>query len=156
MLRADHLPEIVCVALSLHHLGRPIDFGGRNVGMDVEQAAHHSHDLLIEIQQKSPPPLEKRSQVVRIELKEGGVAIGTAQGIPMKVPPVAVVADPHVADVGRTIVDDRYGERLHPLRRSDEASVAVGLFHEMVMALQPHLTIPVQFLIPLHRTEIGG
>ena len=134
-----------------------ISVGRGDVGVDVEQLAHQQRNLHVEVVEKLPSPLEKGVQVVGVILKEGRLAVGCLQGIPVQPAPLAVVADAYVARerfVG--VVADGYGERLRPVGCGDDTAVAVGLLHETVHPLDSHVMVSVQLLIPLHRTEIGG
>ena len=125
--------------------------------MNVKQLAHQECDFHIEIVEVLPPALKEGAQVIGIMLEERRLAIGSLQGIPMQSSPVAVVADAYVACKGFvTIVTDGDGERLWAIWCSNDTAVAVGLLHKTVHALNHHMVIPVQFLIPLHRSEIGG
>ena len=47
------------------------------------------------------------------------------------------------------------GECLQSIRRGDDTAVPVGLFLVGVVLLNHTMVIAVQFLIPLHGTEIG-
>ena len=38
----------------------------------------------------------------------------------------------------------------------DDTTVAIGLLDEAVHPFDSHIMKPVQFLIPLHRSKIGG
>ena len=128
-----------------------------DVWMDVEQLAHQRGDVVIEVDEKLPSALEEGCQVVGIELKEGRLAVGTAYGIPVQVPPVAVVADAYVAgEAARVVVCYGNGKCLYAVRGGDAATVAVGLFHETVVLFHPYLLVAIEFLVPLHGSEIGG
>ena len=75
----------------------------------------------------------------------------------MLLSPFAVVADAYVAcEVRAATMCDRDSQGLCALCGGNDTSVAVGLFDEMLVNVYPHLIIPVQFLVPLHRSEIGG
>ena len=150
MLGADGVAEVGDVGLGLV-------FGGvADVRLDVEQFAHRLHDGLVEVHEELPFLLEERRQVVGIELEERRLAVGAAYGVPVEVLPVAVVAHPHVAsERGVSPVLHRHGERQGAVRGGDDTPVAVGLLDEAVVSLHPHQRVPVQFLIPLHRSEIG-
>lgn len=47
-------------------------------------------------------------------------------------------------------------ECLYALSRCNEATVAIGLLGESLMLLYQNGVIAIEFLVPLHWTEIGG
>ena len=129
------------------------------MGMDVEQFAHFLGDSHIEIEEIFPAGFKERADVVFVELKERALAVGTLQRIPMFRAPFAMIADANILDepllgeVGGGLFH-RHRQRLHPLRGSNDATVAESLFQEMLMLFYQHTAETVQFLIPLHRSEI--
>lgn len=156
MLGADGIAEVVD-ALGCTFFRGEVGGGGLYLWLDVEQLAHQCGDVVVEVDEELPPALEEGREVVGIELEEGRLTIGTADSIPVQVSPVAVVADAYVAgEPASGIVRHGYGECLYAVCGGDAASVAVSLFHKTVVLLHPHLSVSVEFLVPLHRSEIGG
>ena len=126
-------------------------------GVNVQPLAHQPCDFHVEIIEEIPPFLKKWIQVVGIIFKERRLAIGRLQRIPVQATPIAVVADAQVAHEDfRLVVYHGHRQCQRTIGRSDDTAVAVGLFLEMVHALYPYMFEPVQFLIPLNRSEIGG
>jgi len=70
--------------------------------------------------------------------------------------PLAVVADADGGDglVGGSMLDGD-GESLRSVGGGDDAAVAIGLFLECLAGFDPDTVGPIQFLIPLYRSEIG-
>ena len=66
--------------------------------MDIQEFAEFVGDGHIEVEQVLPPLLKERTDIIYIIIKERTVAIGTHQGIPVQVAPVAVVADADIRD----------------------------------------------------------
>ena len=155
MLGADDVAEVTDVPTCTLFGGEEC-VGGLHLWMDVEQLAHQHGDVVIEIDKELPFALKERREVVGIEFEERRLAVGTADGIPVQVAPVAMVADTCVAgEAARDIVGHGYGECLYAVRGGDAASVAVGLLHEVVVLLYPYLMVTVEFLVQLHGTEVG-
>jgi hypothetical protein len=115
-------------------------------------------DGKVEVEEKLPLSLEERAQVVGQELEEGALAIGREQGVPVLVPPVAVVAQADVfhGAFQAVVLRDGQRQRLQAVGGGDDTAVAVGLLHEIVMSLDEAAVITVELLVPLHRTEISG
>ena len=66
--------------------------------MDVDQIAHFGPDGLVEIEQIVPALFKERTDIVLIIFKERRFAVSTLQGVPMQMPPVAMVADARILD----------------------------------------------------------
>ncbi len=66
--------------------------------MDIQEFAEFVGDGHVEIKEVLPAILKERLQVVHIVIKEGAVAIGAHQGVPVQVAPVAVVTDADIRD----------------------------------------------------------
>lgn len=64
--------------------------------MDIQQFAHLMGDGHVEIKEVLPAILKEGLQVVHIVIKEGAVAIGAHQGVPMQMPPVTMVTDAYI------------------------------------------------------------
>ena len=110
---------------------------------------------------------KERADIVFLKLEEGTFAVSTQQGVPVLLPPFAVIAD---ADIlygrlaqGKPLpVPPQKGggfhgnsQRLQSLRSCNDAAVAIGLFQEMFMLFHQDTVKAVQFLIPLHGSEIS-
>ena len=66
--------------------------------MDIQKFAEFMGDGHIEVEQVLPMLLKERTDIIYIVIKERTVAIGTHQGIPVQVAPVAVVTDADIRD----------------------------------------------------------
>lgn len=73
--------------------------------MNIQEFAEFVGDGHVEIEQVLPSLLKERADIIYIIVKERTVAIGTHQGIPVQVAPVAVVADADVFEGGWWMVD---------------------------------------------------
>ncbi len=74
----------------------------------------------------------------------------------MDMPPVAVVADAYVPDLLRPGGSFHWhSQRLRTVGGGNHAAVAVGLLAESVAPLDENTVVAVQFLVPLHRPEVG-
>ena len=69
-----------------------------NPRLDIDQIAHFLADGLVEVEEKLPFLFKERTDIILIIIKEGRLSIGTLQGVPMQMPPVAVIADADVLD----------------------------------------------------------
>jgi len=98
VLGADRLAKVDFRGRRKEEGGRSILRGQGDFGLDVDQFAHFSPNGLVEIEQIVPTLFEERTDVVLIIFKEGRLAVGTLQGVPMQMPPVAVVADARILD----------------------------------------------------------
>ena len=69
-----------------------------------------------------------------------------------------MVADADIAHGAflRVVLFDGYAERLHAVCCGNVAAVAIGLFDVVVMVFQIADVEPVELLIPLYGTEVGG
>lgn len=77
--------------------GRYIAGGQADAGLYVKQLAHRLADGLVEVEQTLPAVLgEEGAQIVLVVLEEGRVAVGRLQGLPVQMPPVAVVGEQRV------------------------------------------------------------
>ena len=63
--------------------------------LNIDQFAHFLADLLVEIEQKVPALLEEGTDVVLIVVEKRRLTVGALQGIPVQMPPVAMIADPY-------------------------------------------------------------
>ena len=61
--------------------------------MDIQEFAHFLCDGHVEIKEVFPVVIIERLQVVHVVIKEGAIAIGAHQSIPMQVAPVAMVTN---------------------------------------------------------------
>lgn len=128
--------------------------------MDVEQSAKRARRLEVEVEKPFPATGEKRADVVGIILEKRTFAISRHDGLPMNVPPVAVIADANILHGrvrGRTSSGafHRDAERKRPVGRGDDAAVAVGLLNEMFASVDEAGAVSVELLIPLQRSEVG-
>ena len=78
--------------------GRSILRGQGDFGLYIDQFAHFGPDGLVEIEQIVPALFKERTDIVLIICKERRFAVSTLQGVPMQMPPVAVVADARILD----------------------------------------------------------
>ena len=131
------------------------------VRLYVEQLAHLTGYGKVEIEKKLPFPLKERPQVIGIIFEKRALAIGRLQGLPMEMPPRAMVRHAHVFHL--RLVDAQalralhgHGEGLRPLRGGYDTPVAVSLLDEMVVTLNEAHAAMGELLIPLHWTEISG
>ena len=131
--------------------------GQFNAGLDVQQVADATGDFKIEVEEVGPPLLEERTNIIGQELEERAFTVGRQQGIPMQMPPVAMVADANIFHLalGTLIALYGHGEGLQSVCRGNDTAVAVGLLDKMVVLLQQTAPRAVQFLVPLHGTEVG-
>ena len=76
----------------------------------------------------------------------------------MEFAPVPVVGDTDVFCQALDIVrfDDRNGERERTVRRSDDATVAVGLLQVVLLCFEINITILQHFAILLNRSKVGS
>ena len=123
----------------------------------VEQLAHGVHDVEVEVEEEGVSFLEERSQVVGIKLEEGCLAVCRHQRVPVQMSPVAMVRDTNIAHGAFRAVVSFYGhgERLRTVGRCNDAAVAVGLLHKMVVLLND-ARHAMQFLVPLNGAKVGG
>ena len=69
-----------------------------NPRLYIDQFAHFLADGLVEVEEKLPFLLKERTDVILIIVEERRLPLGTLQGVPMQMPPVAVIADADVLD----------------------------------------------------------
>ena len=119
--------------------------------MDVDETAHQLEELKVEVEEELEPALIERTEVIGIVEEEGGAGVGRHEGVPMKMTPVAVFADAHVAHEGFLLCAflGRDGERLDARGAHDAAAVAVGLLQVMVVLLNAHF-------LPLACCQLGN
>ena len=97
-------------------------------------------ELQVEVEKKAETAFEERSKVVGIIFEKRALVVGRHDGLPMNMPPIAVVADAYVFHLhARSLLSrgafDGDGEGLWPIGSGDDAAVAVGLLYEMVVLL---------------------
>ena len=66
--------------------------------MDIQEFAEfvgHGH---VEVEQEFPLLLKERADIIYVVVKERAIPIGTHQGIPVQVAPVAVVTDADICN----------------------------------------------------------
>ena len=126
------------------------------MGMDVKEFTHLLHDFEVEIVEELIVLLEERTEVVRVKLKEGALAVGRLQCVPMDAAPGAVVADADIADQSATPMLNGNGEGLLTIGSGDDTTVTVGLLDKRLAGLQIDNICAVQLLIPLNRAEVGS
>jgi hypothetical protein len=66
-----------------------------------------------------------------------------------------MVADTDITDALRVAALDGNGQGLDALGGGYQAAVAIGLLLKVLPLLYDNRSGPIQFLIPLYRTEIG-
>lgn len=131
-----------------------ISVGQTRWRLDVEQFAHLKRYLHVEIIEICGAALKERAYVVGVVFEERRLTVGRHEGVPVQVPPIAVVADACVATLGRGVVLGGDGQCLRSVGCCYDATVAVSLFDEAVVMLYEYTFVAVQLLIPLHRTEV--
>ena len=151
MFGTDRLPEI------MGHL-RLIMIGQDHPGFNVEQLADQLLERLVEINEEIVFPLEEGGEIVGIILEEGAHVVGRDQGVPMEMPPIAVIGDPYVAGeaLQRLAFLDRDGERQGAVGGGDDAAVAISLLREILAGLQADRVVAQEFGVILYRSEISG
>ena len=73
----------------------------------------------------------------------------------MEMAPVPMVADTQILDQRCLTPDNRDCQCLNTLCCRYKTAVAIGLFLETLPSFYLYIFSPMQFLIPLHRAEIG-
>lgn len=155
MLRANSLAEVDnFILLRWQH---NILFRELHLRPHVEQLAHGVHDVEVEVEEEGVPFLKKGSQIVGIKLEEGCLAVCRHQRVPVQMSPVAMVRDTNIAHGAFRAVVSFYGhgERLRSIGRGNDAAVAVGLLHKVVVLLND-ARHAMQLLVPLNGAEVGG
>ena len=122
VLGADGFAEIV---LGGWRIFRSAD----DMRIEIDKAADGLAQGFVIVQQELELLLVERSKVFLVVFKERAHVVGRDQSIPVELAPVPVVGDTDVFCQALDIVwfDDRNGERERTVRRSDDATVAVGL-----------------------------
>ena len=122
----------------------------------VEQFTHLLANLHVVVVEELPLALEKRADVVGVVVEKRRLTVCTEQRMPMDMPPVTVVADAYVPDLLRPGGSfHRHSQRLRTVGSGNHTAVAVGLLAKSVASLDENTVVAVQFLIPLHRPEVG-
>lgn len=83
---------------------RQILLGECHLGTDVQQLADFLTDRFVIVYQVLPSLFEERTDIVLVILKEGRLAIGCCQGVPVQMSPVAVVTDADILNQVRSPV----------------------------------------------------
>ena len=78
--------------------GGSVGLGEGDAWLDVEKFAHLLADLLVEIKQERIAFIKEGADVILVVFKEGRLAIGRLQGIPMQTAPMAMIAQTDVLD----------------------------------------------------------
>lgn len=114
--------------------------------------------LKVEIEEVIPSLFEKRTYVIGKKLEKWTFAIGRHQSVPMYMPPTSMIAHTDVfhAAFWPIISLDGHGERLRPVGRGNDTTVAKGLLKEIIMAFQQRLAVAIELLVPLDGSKIGG
>ena len=126
------------------------------VRSDVEKLYHLLHDLHVEVEEELVLLLIERADVVLVILEEGALAVCREERIPMHVAPIGMIRDTDILHRHRRIVIRRDGESQRTIGGGYDHAIAISLLDETLMALYQALIVAMEFLIPLHRTEIGG
>lgn len=124
--------------------------------LNIRQFANLLAYFLVEIDQKRIFPFKERADVVCVILKKGTLAIGTLQSVPMHPSPLVVVADAQVFHELCIVVLHRDGKGLRTIGSGNHAAVAKGLLLVRVALLYQATVEAIEFLIPLHWSEIGS
>ncbi len=97
VFRTDDLTEIIWSSVTPQGFTAVFACEERRCRMDgrgdVEQPAHHLCDGIVEINKKRPPLFEKHRKIISIKLKKRRIAVSASDGIPVEMPPVAMVTD---------------------------------------------------------------
>ena len=72
--------------------------------MDIQEFAEFVGNGHVEVEQEFPLLLKERADIIYVVVKERAIPIGTHQGIPVQVAPVAVVTD---ADIRNGVRGER-------------------------------------------------
>lgn len=143
--------------------GLVVVFRENDFGAQIQQFAHLRHDSAVEFHEAIEALLIKRAKLIGVIEKIRTLLIGTDQGIPMQMPPIAVLTDAHLARCGlyHAAVLHRHGERQRPIRPFNDAAVAIGLLHVMVVVFHHHIGRGIEFgeilnIWPVGRSEDNG
>jgi len=116
----------------------------------VYELAAQSCQLEVEVKEEFKTLFVKGPEVILVVEEERCLAIGCLEGIPMLMTPVAMIRYAHVAHIALGCLSflRRYREREHTVGITDDATVAIGLFHVMVPLLNLHL-------MPIAKQQLG-
>ena len=134
VMRTGHhrLAEVGCARPGYSLIGQLavgyIDRRGTEVWTEVKKGTHRAAYLQIEVIEIVPLALKEGAQVVSIILEERRLTVGTQQGVPMEMAPIAVIADADIAHQSRLAPRHRHRERLEPIGGGDDTTVTVSLF----------------------------
>lgn len=151
-------PQVLFAVGDLVIVFREHDFGAQ-----IQQFAHLRHDGTIEFHEAIEALLIERAKLIGVIEEIRTLLIGTDQGIPMQMPPIAVLTDAHLARCGlcHASVLHRHGERQRPIWPFNDAAVAIGLLHVMVVVLHHHVGRGIELceilnIWPVGRSEDDG
>ena len=104
---------------------------------------------------------KKGADIVLIILKERRFPISGLQCVPMQMTPIAMIADSDVLNKWRVeggewrVTFHWHRQSLDAVSGGNETTVTICLLLEALPLFNHHMFSPMQFLIPLHRAEIG-
>jgi hypothetical protein len=152
--RVDDVAEVVfvgCERLSVF-------VGATDDGLHIYQSADEAGERFVEVDEVGEVLFVERSEVVLVELVIRRGVVSRLDGVPMQVAPLAMVGDTYVTHLTFYGIglDDGDGETDDAIGTADAATVAIGLFHIMVVLLQIYLIILEEFGEILYGREIGG
>ena len=125
---------------------------------EFKQIAHGMFESLVEINEKARCRLfVERPEVVGIVVEKGAVFVGAHNGVPVEAAPSAVVADSNIAGAWFQAVamHNGYAQSQRPALGSNQAAVAIGLFHKVVAPFLHYVVAAKEFGVALHRSQIG-
>ena len=136
----------------------PVFRGAFQFGLYVYQRADEAAKFFVEVNQKLIFLLVEGTEVVFVVFKKGCVVVCRLDGVPVQVSPVAVVGDADVAHRAfqRGGLHGGDGECQFAVRCGNGATVAVRLFHVVVVLLDKRLVVGKQFGVILYGSQIGG
>ena len=141
--------------LGKHGLLASISGSTGDGGIYICKRTDKAKQILVEVGQELPLLLIERRKVIGIVLKERTMPIAALQGIPMQMPPVAMIADTDITHQGmrrRLLNGDT--KRKGTLRAVYHATVTEGLLAVTVVYLKLRLTGPKECRIMRYRSQI--
>ena len=114
-------------------------------------------EFIREVQEEAGRTLVERCEIISIVFEEGRVPIGAADGVPVVMPPVPVVADAKVADFSMAgSLLQRNAQVNGAVRTCYDTAVPIGLLQIVFVLLYEHMGGRCEVGEPLHRREVGG
>lgn len=143
--------------------GLVIVFRENNFWAQIQQFAHLRHNGAVEFHEAIEALLIERAKLIGVIKEIRTLLVGANQGIPMQVPPIAMLTDAHLSRCGlcHASVLHWHGERQPTIRPFNDAAVAIGLLHVMVVVLHHHVGRGIELceilnIWPVGRSEDDG